>query len=310
MQISTKTLALLGLGLTNLFWATNAVLARFVAEDIPPFTLVFGRWLLAFLLLLPFTWQHIYRNFDEIQRRWPVIVVLGLLGITIYNAILYLAAHSTTAVNITLVSSTLPLITLAASALLLKQKPSSWQIIGIFASLAGVTLIISGGKLSNLLNLSLSEGDVMILGIACCWALYSVILRKYPINLKPAALLTVFIGAGLPPLLALFAIEQASLPNSFDPKMKDLPIYVYIAIFPSILAYLFWGYGVKVVGPNISALSCYLMPLLTALIAIPLLGEVLHWYHFTGGILILVGLYLGRYSNRQSLRKKALLNHF
>ena len=124
MQLSTKTLALLGLTMTNLFWASNAVLARFVVEDIPPFTLAFGRWLLAFFLLLPFTYRDIYENSAEVRRCWAVIIVLGLLGITIYNSILYLAAHSTTAVNITLVSSILPLVTLAASALMLKQKIS------------------------------------------------------------------------------------------------------------------------------------------------------------------------------------------
>ncbi|MGH1487508.1 MAG: DMT family transporter [Cellvibrionaceae bacterium] len=300
MNLSTKTLALLGLAMTNLFWATNAVLARFVVEDIPPFTLVFGRWLLAFLLLLPFTYRDIYGNFAEIRRCWAVIIVLGLLGITIYNSILYLAAHSTTAVNITLVSSTLPLITLVASVLMLKQKTSKWQMLGIAASFTGVAFIISRGDFDQLLQLNLNIGDVLIFGIACCWSIYSVILKKYPIKLPPATLLTVLITAGLPVLAVLFTTEQILLADYAKPALNDLPIFIYIAIFPSILAYLFWTYGVKTVGPNIAALSCYLMPLLTALIAVPLLGEQLYQHHIIGGILILIGLYFGSVFKQKS----------
>lgn len=295
IPLSPKVLALIGLVLTNLFWAGNAVVARFVVGDIPPLTLVFGRWLLAFLLLLPFALLHWKKSMPIIRERWFVIFVLGMMCIATYNSILYLAAHSTTAVNITLVSASLPLIALLASWLLLKIRPSNWQLIGIVVSLLGVFIVISRGRLSLLSDLfgaGFNRGDLMILGLAVLWAFYSVLLRKYPMGLHPIMLLTVLIAAGLPWLLVLFLIELSKV-SVFSLDFADVPIFIYTAIFPSILAYVFWNNGVKVVGPSISALSCYLMPLFTAVIAVPILNENLYWYHFLGGLLILIGLYFG-----------------
>lgn len=292
MPLSSKTLALIGLALTNLFWASNAVLARFASDEIPPFTLSFGRWLVAFLLLLPFAIPHLKGKWHDISSQWLVIVVLGVLGVTIYNTVLYLAAHSTQAVNITLVSSTLPLITLLASWLMMGSRPSNWQLLGITASLLGIVIIISQGSLVQLLTLAFNRGDLLIFGIACCWSIYSVILRKYPISLHPIALLAVLMAAGLPFLFVLYRIEISVLP-AFTMTIDHGAIIFYAALFPSIFAYLLWGYGVKQVGPNIASLSCYLMPLFTVMLAVPLLGESLYRYHLIGGLLILAGLYFG-----------------
>jgi len=289
-MLSNHKLALTGLALTNLFWAGNAVVARFVVDDIPPLTLAFGRWMIAFLVLFPFAIPHLRGQWRYLRRQWLVILVLGLMGVSVYNTVLYLAAHSTVAVNITLVSSTLPLITLLASWLLLSLRPSYWQLLGIIISLCGVLTIISSGDMERLLSLAFNRGDVMIFGIACCWSVYSVLLRKYPIHLHPLALLFVLVVAGLPFLFLLFLFEVSVAP-AFSLSQQSWVLMTYTALFPSVLAYLFWGFGVREVGPNIAALSCYLMPLFAAILAVSLLGERLYWYHFLGGAFILCGLY-------------------
>lgn len=291
-MLSNKALALTGLALTNLFWAGNAVVARFVVDDIPPLTLAFGRWLIAFIVLLPFALPHLKGQWSYIRSQWLVILILGFIGVTVYNTVLYIAAHSTAAVNITLVSSTLPLITLLASWLLLSHRPTHWQLLGIVISLCGVLTIISSGNIEQLLTLAFNHGDVMIFGIACCWSIYSVLLRKYPLSLHPIALLFVLMAAGLPFLLVLYLFELSVVP-AFSLSQQSWVLITYTALFPSVCAYLFWGFGVKEVGPNIAALSCYLMPLFTAMLAVPLLGETLYWYHYLGGVLILCGLYFG-----------------
>ena len=296
MSVSPRVLAFMGLVLTNLFWASNAVVARFVSDSIPPITLSFGRWFLACLLLLPFVLSYFCSHFDHVKRvvsqRFSVILVLGLLGVSTHNTVLYLAAHETTAVNITLVSSTLPLITLLASWLMLSKRPTNWQLLGIVISLVGVVTIISGGDAQQLLNLRFNRGDILIFGIACCWSIYSVILGKYAIDLPPVVLLFVLIVAGLPFLSGLFFIEWLVLP-SFTIGSQGVVVIVFVAIFPSILAFLFWGFGVKTLGPSITSLTCYLLPILTALLAVPILNESLYGYHYFGGLMILVGLYLG-----------------
>lgn len=301
MHLSPKLLALLGLILTNLFWASNAVIARYIAADIPPLTLAFLRWFIAFLILLPCVWSSLYKDWDKnsaiIQQRCWVIVVLGILGIAIFNTVLYLAAHTTTAVNITMVSSSLPLVTLLMSFIMLKTLPDRWQIIGITVSLLGVCIIISSGELSALLQMHFNQGDILILLIACAWSVYTVILRKYPVALNPMALITVIIAAGLPLLASLALLEVVLLPPSaaFAINIENSSLLMYIAVFPSILAYILWGYGVKALGPNIAALSSYLMPVFTVLLAMPLLGEQLYRYHILGGVMVLLGFYLASF---------------
>lgn len=290
--LKPNTLALLGLTATTFFWAGNAVLARFASSVIPPFTLSFSRWSLALLILLPFAIPYLKGAWPEVRRHWLVILVLGFLGISTFNTILYLAAHSTTSVNITLMSSNLPLITLLSSWLLLKEKPNSWQFFGIAASFSGIVVIASNGNFSQLRSLQFNVGDILMVCIVCCWSLYSVILRKYPIQIHPIALLAVLMMAGLPFLFVLFVIEIHVLPEFTISESGGLVI-LYTAIFPSILAYLFWGYGIKQLGPSVASLSFYLLPLFTALLAVPLLAESLYWFHFAGALLILIGLYFG-----------------
>ncbi len=290
-KVSAKHLALIGLLLTNLFWAANAVVARYVVDDIPPFSLAFGRWLLAFLILMPFALPHMRAALPVIKARWQVILVLGILGIAVYNTVLYLAAHATTAINITLVGSTMPLITLVVSYLMLNIKPTFYQWLGIGISLLGIVIIVTSGDFQALLSLSFNKGDILMLLIACVWSVYSVILRKYPIDLPATVLLFVVLAAGMP-LLIVLAIYENTLLSSSAVYFDNVPIFIFIAIFPSLLSYGFWAYGVKHLGPNIAAVSCYLMPVMAACLAVPLLGEALYSHHIIGGVLILLGLYL------------------
>lgn len=292
MSILPNYLALAGLTLTNLFWASNAIVARLANSDIAPFTLSFGRWLFALLILLPFCAKDLWQQRQLIRQQWDIVLVLGFLAIATYNTILYLAAHSTTAINITLVSSSLPIITIAASSLLLAYRPTNWQLFGLTLSLIGVLIIISQGDLLSLLALQGNSGDIMILGIACCWALYSVLLRKYPLNIKASTLLTILIAAGMPVIMALAILEWSIAPQA-GLQIKDFPVYLYLAVFPSILAYLFWGFGVKTLGPAIASMSCYSMPLFAAVMSIILLDETFAVYHLSGGAMIFIGLYFG-----------------
>lgn len=292
MTISPKYLAIGGLFLTNLFWAGNAIVARLSNDSVGPFTLNFGRWSLALLILLPFCGKDLWRQRKIICQKWPIILVLGLLAITTYNTFLYLAAHSTTAINITLVGCTLPVMTMVASSFLLASRPTRWQLLGLSIALSGVVVIVSKGNLSVLFSLEDNSGDIMIFGISCCWALYSVLIRKYPLELKATTLLTTLIIAGMPILLMLATLEWLLVPSA-GLRIRDFPVYLYLAIFPSILSLLFWGYGVKILGPAIASISSYSMPLFAAILSIILLNESLALYHLFGSVMIFIGLYFG-----------------
>lgn len=292
MILTVRNGALVGLMLTNLFWASNAVIARWITDAIPPLNLAFYRWLLAALILLPFALPLLKKHYSDIRKNIPNLLLLGIMSIPTYNTVLYIAAHSTTAINIALVSSSLPLIALLFAWSLLGSRPTIAQCLGIVVSLLGVIIIITQLQPGYLFSLSLNRGDILIFGLACLWSLYSVLLKKYQIKLPTILLLWLLIVIGLPILLVLAFLESSST-NMLVFDTQTISVFIYTALFPSVLAYIFWNRGVAIVGPNIAAMSCYLMPLFAALIAIPLLGEKIYAYHILGGLLILIGLYFG-----------------
>jgi drug/metabolite transporter (DMT)-like permease len=286
-----RLLAYTGLVLTALFWAGNAVLARGVADEIRPIALAFWRWVGALAVLLPFGLAHLRRGASVIRANPRPLVAMGLLSVATFNTLLYLAAHTTTAVNIALVNSMLP-VAIALLALAILGQRTTWrQVAGIAAAGAGVLTIVARGDWEVLASLAFRQGDLVMILAVLVWGLYSVLLRLWPIDLHPVGFLTltVIIGVGL--LLPAFVWEVAVY-GHFAFRPIHLPLFGYLAIFPSILAFLFWNRAVAVVGPSVTGMFIYLVPVFTAVLASTILRESLYAYHATGGALILVGLYL------------------
>lgn len=287
----SHSLAYLGLTLSALFWAGNAVFARASVGLIPPFALSFWRWCLALLFLLPFAYPHLRREWRQVITHWQQLLWLALLSIGSYNTLLYLAAQSTTAVNITLVSATMPIVIVLMARLLLGQRLQVWQWVGILVALSGMLVIVSLGAPQSASASKLNPGDAIMVLAVLIWGLYSVMLRRQPLALHPLTTLIALITLGLPVILPFYLWELSSQ-GLFSVTSTTAPIILYTAIFPSLLAYFFWNHGVAIVGPSQSGLFIYLVPIFTALVAGVTLGEQLHRYHFIGGLLILTGLYL------------------
>lgn len=286
-----RLLAYMGLVLTTLFWAGNAVLARWVADEIPPFALAFYRWGAALVILLPFGLPHLWRGTEVIRSHLWQLFWLGLLSVGAYNTLLYIAAHSTTALNITLVNSTLPIAIAVLAHLLLDQRTTARQAVGFVAAGAGMVMIIARGDWRVLAGFAFREGDLLMIGAVLAWAIYSVALRRWRIELHPIGFLTMTMIVGVALLLPPFGWETA-VHGHFAWRPVHLLMFGYLAIFPSILAFLFWNRAVAVVGPSITGMFIYLVPVFTAGLAHTLLGEVLQPYHAIGGFFILAGLYL------------------
>jgi drug/metabolite transporter (DMT)-like permease len=286
----------IGLTLTTLFWAGNAVLARGVVGEIPPVALAFWRWVLAFALLLPFGLRFVYRARAEIRRHWAVLVCLSLLSVATFNTLLYLAAQTTTAINITLVNSAMPVGVAVMAWLLLRQRTTVAQTAGIFAAAAGTAVIVTRGDWQVLLELAIHRGDLLMVAAILIWGVYSVLLRRWPVPIHPVGFLTITVGTGTLLLLPVYLLEHA-LVGGFAFRSTHVPVFLYVAIFPGILAYLFWNHGVSVLGPARSSMFVYLMPLFAAVLANLLLAETLHVYHAVGGFLILCGLLLSTRSS-------------
>jgi drug/metabolite transporter (DMT)-like permease len=271
-----------------LCWAGNVVLAQGVADLIPPVAFAFWRWILAFVLILPFTLRQLIRDRAEIARRWKMLFLLACLGISSFNALLYTAVHTTTAINAALIQSAMPAVIVLLSLVLYREKVLIRQTFGVLLCIIGVCLIVLLGDLRTLLSMSFVNGDLLMLIAVFSYGLYSVLLRRRP-AIHPLSFLagTFFLGAA-----ALFPVYLAELATTgaFAINQEIAFSILYVAIFPSIVAYFCWNKGVDLVGPNHAGLFINLIPVFATLLSVWLLGESIQSYHIGGMGLIAGGM--------------------
>ncbi|WP_440998020.1 DMT family transporter [Arhodomonas sp. SL1] len=285
------TAAYVGLTLTAAFWAGNAVMARGVVDTIPPLALSFWRWVLALLLVLPFSLPALRREWPVLHRHWRTMLPIAGLSVGVFNTLLYLAATTTTAVNISLINATMPIVVALFAWGILGARTRALQAVGIAFALVGMLVVVARGDPGVLLGLDFQPGDLLMVAAVCSWGLFSVIMRKHPIPVSPQVFLTGQILFGIPVILPFYLIELA-LVGGFSMRPTLVLPFLYVAVFPGLLAFTFWNYGVSRVGPSRSAMFIYLLPVFAAGLAWAILGEGLSGFHAVGGVLILIGLYL------------------
>lgn len=277
-----------------LLWAGNAVAGRLLHTLIPPVTLNFARWLLAFALLLPLAWQ-VLRPSSPLWPHWRRYALLGLLGIGSYNALQYMALQTSTPLNVTLVGSGTPVWMLLTGALCFGVPVSRRQVAGALLSVAGVLLVLSRGSWDQLLALRLVPGDLYMVLATISWALYSWLLVRTsePAGVRGdwAAFLMAQMVFGLL-WSGAFAAGEWSL-GAAAPIVWGWPLaagLAFIAVGPAILAYRCWGMGVQRAGPVAGGFFINLTPLFAAMLSAALLGEVPHLYHALAFALIVGGI--------------------
>lgn len=298
MTLSARHLAMAGLVLGTLAWSGNALIARASAGILPPVGLSFWRWTTALALLLPFTALGLWRHRQVLlQHRWQVLV-LAALSISTYNTLLYLAAQSTTAINITLVNTGLPVAAFIWSLIILREWPTRATLLGAMLSFAGLLLILMRGEPQTVLALEFNPGDLIMVIAVLAWGLYSVLLRRWMLPVPGLVQLAAMLLCGIP-LLFPFYLWELSHTGPIALTLHAAGAIAYTAIMASLVAYLAWNNGVKVLGPGTASLFSYLMPVFTALLGVLLLGEVLHWYHLVGGMLTFLGLLLATWETRK-----------
>jgi drug/metabolite transporter (DMT)-like permease len=278
------------LSLTALFWAGNAVVGRAVTADFPPVALAFWRWVLASALVAPFAWRRLKEDLPALVRAWPLVLLLSLLGIAAFNTLLYTALHSTTVINAVLLQSVMPPLILLASFIIFRERAGAGQLIGLLVALVGVAAIVSEGAPGRLLHLHLNPGDLMMLAAVIGYAVYSALLRKRP-PVHPSSFLLASFMVGAAMLAPLYLLELLS-GRSANLGGNSLAALLYVAVFPSILAYLFFNRGVELMGANRAGLFIHLIPVFGAVLAMVFLGEALRPYHAVGAALIGLGIVL------------------
>ena len=286
--------AVLMLVLPPLLWAGNAVVGRAVAGLIPPVTFNLVRWTLAALILLPMAWQ-VLRPSSPLWAHWKRYAIVGLLGIGCYNMFQYMALHTSTPVNVTLVASSMPLWMMLIGRLFYDAPVTRHKLGGAVLSLAGVLFVLSRGEWANLLQLRLVIGDLYMVAATIAWSAYSWMLlhtrepASVRANWQAFVLAQVVVGLAWSGLFT--GVEWAVQPD-LHVEWNALLIgsLAYVAIGPAVLAYAFWSRGVQLVGPTVAGFFVNLTPLFAALLSAMFLGDMPSWYHAVAFGLIVAGI--------------------
>ncbi|MBP0615363.1 DMT family transporter [Jiella mangrovi] len=273
-----------------LLWAGNAVAGKLAAGHISPMLLTLVRWFFATALVTPFALPHVRADWSVIRPRLVYLSLLGAIGFASFNAIFYLAANYTTAINITIEQSAMPLVVFIANFVLFRTRVASLQILGFGLTLLGVALTTAHGDLGTLLGLDLNRGDALMVLAVLFYGGYTVALRTKP-QIHWLSMIFVLSAASLVVSLVYAAIEFA-LGHTRLPDLQGATAAAYTAIFPSLIAQSLYIRGVEMIGPNRANLFINFVPVFGALLAVVIIGEELHLYHVVSLICVLGGITL------------------
>ena len=276
-----------------LLWASNAVLGRALAWQISPALLNAGRWLVTAALLAPLA-RTLWAAPQALTRHGRYYAVLGLLGMGAYNALQYQALHTSSALNVTLIASSMPLWMLLVGALNYRVRPRARELAGALLSLLGVALVVGRGDWGTLLHVRFVVGDLLMLLAVCLWSVYSWMLARPPFEQRPpwdwagALMAQSLYGLGF---ALLFAGGEGALGRTvFVSSPRLWAALLYVGIGPALLAYRCWGAGVAEAGPAVAGLFFNLTPVFAALMSALLLGEGPARFHVTAFALIVAGI--------------------
>lgn len=276
------------LTLTTLIWAGNAIASRLAVGHVSPMVLTSLRWVGTLLLAAALGHAAFRAEWPVIRAHWKWLAVMGVIGFTGFNALFYLAALYTTAVNIGIIQGAIPVMVLAGAFLVYRTPVTGLQGIGIAVTLAGVILLAARGDPAVLAGLAFNLGDLLML-IACLgYAIYTVALRnRPPISPRPffLALAIVALASSLP----LVAVE-ISEGHARMPDLRGWLIIAYVAALPGFVSQILFMRGVELIGPGRAGLWVNLVPVWAAILGPLILGEDFAWYHAVALLLVLGGI--------------------
>ena len=278
------------LSITALCWAGNAIVGRLAAGHIPPVTLSFLRWSFAFLIILPFAWKHLKRDWGTIRSRLGTMIFLSVIGISAFNTLQYWALEHTQALNTLLLQSAGPLFVAVWSLILLGVRLTLAQAGGIALSLIGVLVILLHGDLTALTSIEFNKGDIIFTAALAIFGLYSVLSLKRP-QIHGLSFVGFTFGCGAVCLVPLWIWELFTRPVMQLDAANLLSLF-YVAVFPSTLAYLCFNRGVQLIGANRAAPFFHVVPVFGSAMAIVFLGEHPQLFHIIGFALVLTGVFV------------------
>jgi drug/metabolite transporter (DMT)-like permease len=299
-MINKNIKAYIMLTLCSLFWSGNFIVGKFATlYEVPPLTLNFFRWLIVWVILIPFTFKDIIKNFKIIKKNFYSIFLMSITSISVFNSVVYYSLNFTQVLNGGLMISTIPVLIIFISFFFKIEKISFNQILGVIFSITGVIIIVTRLDFFRLIHLDLNKGDLWLLIAMLSWAVYSTMLRTCKIPLKAITFISIIVSIGLIFLLPQFLFEYKNH-QIIQFNFPVILITSYVVLFAGLGAYIFWNKGVSIVGPNKAGIFLHLMPVFSSFMAIFILNEKLMSFHIIGAVVIIAGIYL---SSKKTLLK-------
>lgn len=278
--------------LTALFWGGNAVAGKLAVGHISPLLLTCLRWSVAMAIALPFALPHLRREWPQIRPALPYLIMLGVVGFTLFNNLMYTALNHTSAVNVAIIQAAMPLMVFIMNFAFYRIATNSLQLGGFALTFIGVAIIASRGEWSVLRDLAFNHGDVIMLIAVLCYGFYSVMLRNKP----QVHWLSMIAVLGLSALAAsiLAAIWEWQAGSMIWPDTTGWGAVIYTAIFPALLSQIFWMRGLEMIGSNRGGLFINIVPIAGSLLAVLILGEEFRIWHAIALALILGGVWISQ----------------
>lgn len=282
--------------LATLLWSGNFIAARALHKDIPPVSLAFFRWLTATIFILPFALNKIKKESKYLfQNKW-LLFFSAITGVSFFNTFIYIAGHYTSAMNLALIGTTAaPVFVLIITALILRKHILPVQIAGALLCIAGIILLISKGSMDELRRFHLGVGDLWIFSAALSFAIYTILVRKKPIEISATSFLFSIFALGTLLLFPPFLIEWSrSKPIIWSSTL--IIVLLYLGIGASVIAFLCWNGSIQKIGPARTALVGNLIPVFSSLEAVLILNEKFTWVTVTSMLVILSGLLIANWT--------------
>ena len=276
----------------TLFWSGNFIVGKLAfLENIPPLSLVFYRWSLVWLILLPFTFKEILKHKDTILNNLPLLFFLGFTSVGLFNSFTYLSLIHTQVINSTLFNTAIPAVIILLCFLFKIEKTNIFQILGLIISVLGILSIITKLDIEIFLSLNFNKGDMIMIGGVITWGIYSTLLKKKKFTLPLLTLVHVICTFGLICVLPQFFYEF-SQGQLIEFNTNLVYILIFLALFPSIGSYYCWAGAVSIIGANRAGIFLSLIPLFSTIMAIIFFNEQFKLFHLIGATLIILGLFL------------------
>ena len=276
----------------TLFWSGNFIVGKLAfLENIPPLSLVFYRWSLVWLILLPFTFKEILKHKDTILNNLPLLFFLGFTSVGLFNSFTYLSLIHTQVINSTLFNTAIPAVIILLCFLFKIEKTNKFQILGLIISVLGILSIITKLDFEIFLSLNFNKGDMIMIGGVITWGIYSTLLKKKKFTLPLLTLVHVICTFGLICVFPQFFYEF-SQGQFIEFNTNLIYILIFLALFPSIGSYYCWAGAVSIIGANRAGIFLSLIPLFSTIMAIIFFNEQFKLFHLIGATLIILGLFL------------------